>query len=58
MELYRLTGDADYGLRVVVPDMAAFDAFYQRLIKVTPLKRVTSRIALETIKSETAYPLA
>jgi Lrp/AsnC family transcriptional regulator, cysteine-sensing transcriptional activator len=58
MELYRLAGDADYGLRVVVPDMAAFDAFYQRLIKVTPLKRVTSRIALETIKSETAYPLA
>jgi Lrp/AsnC family transcriptional regulator len=58
MELHRLAGDADYGLRVVVPDMAAFDAFYQRLIKVTPLKRVTSRIALETIKSETAYPLA
>ncbi len=57
MELYRLAGDADYGLRVVVPDMAAFDAFYQRLIKVAPLKRVTSRIALETIKSETAYPL-
>jgi Lrp/AsnC family transcriptional regulator len=58
MELYRLAGDADYGLRVVVPDMAAFDAFYHRLVKVTPLKRVTSRIALETIKSETAYPLA
>lgn len=58
MELYRLAGDADYGLRVVVPNMAAFDAFYQRLIKVAPLKRVTSRIALETIKSETAYPLA
>src|SRR5262245_21855465 len=57
MELYRLAGDADYGLRVVVPDMAAFYAFYHRLIKVTPLKRVTSRIALETIKSETAYPL-
>jgi Lrp/AsnC family transcriptional regulator len=57
MELYRLAGDADYGLCVVVPHMAAFDAFYQRLIKVTPLKRVTSRIALETIKWETAYPL-
>lgn len=25
MEFYRLAGDADYGLRVVVPDMAAFD---------------------------------
>ena len=57
MELYRLAGDADYGLRVVVPDMAAFDAFYQRLVETTPLKSVTSRIALENIKSETAYPI-
>jgi Lrp/AsnC family transcriptional regulator len=57
MELYRLAGDADYGLRVAVPDMAAFDAFYRRLVAMTPLKRVTSRIALETIKSETAFPL-
>jgi len=57
MELYRLVGDADYGLRVAVPDMAAFDAFYRRLVAIAPFKRVTSRIALETIKSETAFPL-
>lgn len=57
MELHRLTGDADYGLRVAVPDLAAFDAFYQRLVESTPLKRVTSRLALETIKSETAFPV-
>jgi Lrp/AsnC family transcriptional regulator len=57
MEFYRLAGDADYGLRVVVPDVAAFDAFYQRLVETTPLKSVTSRIALENIKSETAYPI-
>jgi Lrp/AsnC family transcriptional regulator len=56
-EFYRLAGDADYGLRVVVPDMASFDAFYKRLVESTPLKRVTSRIALENIKSETAYPI-
>jgi Lrp/AsnC family transcriptional regulator len=57
MEFYRLAGDADYGLRVVVPDVAAFDAFYQRLVETTPLKSVTSRIALENIKSETTYPI-
>ncbi len=57
MELYRLTGDADYGMRVAVPDMAAFDAFYRRLAETAPLRSVTSRIALETIKSETAFPV-
>jgi Lrp/AsnC family transcriptional regulator len=41
---------------VAVPDMAAFDAFYHRLAETAPLKSVTSRIALETIKSETALP--
>ncbi len=55
-EFYRLVGDADYGLRVVVRDMAAFDVFYKRFVESAPLKRVTSRIALETIKSEMAYP--
>jgi Lrp/AsnC family transcriptional regulator len=53
----RLAGDVDYFLRVVVPDAAAFDAFYKRLIETMPLKKVTSRFALENIKSETAFPI-
>ncbi len=57
MEFYRVAGDIDYFLRVVVPDAAAFDAFYMRLIETMPLKKVTSRFALENIKSETAYPI-
>jgi Lrp/AsnC family transcriptional regulator len=57
MEFYRLAGDVDYFLRVVVPDAAAFDAFYKRLIETMPLKKVTSRFALENIKSETAFPI-
>jgi Lrp/AsnC family transcriptional regulator len=57
MDFYRLAGDVDYLLRVVVPDAAAFDAFYRRLIELMPLKSVTSRFALENIKSETAYPI-
>jgi Lrp/AsnC family transcriptional regulator len=57
MEFYRLAGDVDYFLRVVVPDAVAFDAFYKRLIETMPLKKVTSRFALESIKSETAFPI-
>jgi Lrp/AsnC family transcriptional regulator len=57
MELYRITGDADYMLRVVVRDMAAYDNFYKRLIATTPLKNVTSRFAMECVKHTTAYPL-
>ena len=57
MEFYRLAGDVDYFLRVVVPDAAAFDGFYKRLIETMPLKKVTSRFALENIKSETAFPI-
>jgi Lrp/AsnC family transcriptional regulator len=57
MELYRITGDADYMLRVVVPDMAAYDGFYKRLIASAPLRNVTSRFAMECVKHTTAFPL-
>ncbi len=57
MDFYRVAGDVDYFLRVVVPDAAAFDIFYRRLIETMPLKKVTSRFALENIKSETAFPI-
>lgn len=57
MDVYRMAGDVDYLLRVVVPDTAAYDAFYRRLIAAAPLKKVTSRFAMERIKSATAYRL-
>jgi Lrp/AsnC family transcriptional regulator len=57
MEVYRMAGEVDYMLRVVVADMAEFDMFYKRLIAVAPLKNVTSRFAMERIKHTTAYPL-
>ncbi len=57
MEFYRMAGDVDYMLRVVVPDIAGYDAFYKRLIATVPLKNVTSRFAMEKIKSTTALPL-
>ena len=57
MDLYRMAGDVDYMLRVVVADMAAYDAFYQRLVTTFPLKNVTSRFAMQRLKATTAYPL-
>lgn len=57
MEFHRMAGDVDYMLRVVVPDMAAYDGFYKRLIETAPLKNVTSRFAMERIKQTTAYAI-
>ncbi|HEY1746510.1 MAG TPA: Lrp/AsnC family transcriptional regulator [Xanthobacteraceae bacterium] len=57
MELYRMAGDVDYMLRVVVPDIAGYDTFYKRLIAAVPLTNVTSRFAMEKIKSTTALPI-
>ena len=57
MEFYRMAGDVDYMLRVVVPDIQGFDAFYKRLIAEVPLQNVTSRFAMEKIKATTALPI-
>jgi len=58
MEFYRMAGDVDYMLRVVVTDIAGYDAFYKKLIATVPLKNVTSRFAMERIKSTTALPIS
>jgi len=58
LEFYRMAGDVDYMLRVVVPDIAGYDAFYKRLIAAVPLKNVTSRFAMEKIKSSTELPIS
>lgn len=57
MEFYRMAGDVDYMLRVVVADMHNYDVFYKKLISAVPLKNVTSRFAMEKIKSVTALPV-
>ena len=57
MEVYRMTGDVDYMLRVAVADMTEYDAFYKRLIAAAPMKNVTSRFAMERIKQTTALPI-
>ena len=57
MEFHRMAGDVDYMLRVVVPDMQAYDAFYKRLIAAAPLQDVSSSFAMEQIKFTTALPI-
>ena len=58
MEVYRMAGDVDYLLRIAVASMADYDTFYRKLIATVRLKNVTSRFAMERVKSTTAYPLA
>jgi len=55
--IWRMAGDIDYLLRVIVRDMEAYDAFYKRLIKRVPLNDVSSTFVMEEIKYTTALPL-
>ena len=57
MEFYRMSGDIDYLLKVVVPDVSAYDRFYHRLIQRIDLSDVSSNFAMEEIKFTTALPL-
>lgn len=57
IELYRMSGDVDYLLRVVVPDIAGYDAVYKKLIRIADLYDVSSSFAMEQMKYTTALPL-
>ncbi|KQP12823.1 Lrp/AsnC family transcriptional regulator [Pseudorhodoferax sp. Leaf267] len=57
VEFYRMSGEIDYLLRVVVPDIKGYDAVYQRLIREVELSDVSSSFAMEQIKFTTALPL-
>jgi Lrp/AsnC family transcriptional regulator len=57
VEFYRMSGEVDYLLRVVVPDIAAYDTFYKKLIGKIALNDVSSSFAMEQIKYTTALPL-
>jgi Lrp/AsnC family transcriptional regulator len=57
VEFYRMSSDVDSLLRVVVPDIKAYDAVYKRLIAGTNLHDVSSSFATEQLKYTTALPL-
>ena len=58
IQFHRMAGDIDYLLQVVVPDVLAYDQFYQKLIADGGIKNVTSRFAVERIKATTAYHIS
>ena len=57
IEFYRLSGEYDYMLKVVVKDMQGFDHFYKRFIAGIKLGDVTSSFAMEEIKNTTSLPI-
>jgi Lrp/AsnC family transcriptional regulator len=57
-EIHRMSGDVDYLMRIVVPDIDAYDVVYKRLISAVEFLDVSASFALETIKYTTALPLS
>jgi Lrp/AsnC family leucine-responsive transcriptional regulator len=58
MECYLMTGDADYLLRVVVPDMQSLERFIvDYLAKIPGVSNIRSSFALKQVKYKTALPL-
>ncbi len=54
---YRMSGDLDYLVHARVADMAAYDAFYQRLIRRVEMSDVSASFVMEVLKETTALPL-
>ncbi|HEY8351455.1 MAG TPA: Lrp/AsnC family transcriptional regulator [Sphingomonadales bacterium] len=58
MECYLMTGDADYHLRVVVPDLAAYEHFLKSfLTRIPGVTSIRSSFALKQISYTTALPV-
>ena len=58
IEFYRMSGETDYLLRVIVPNIKAYDEIYKKIIKIGGLLDVSSSFAMEEIKSTTTLPLS
>ncbi|MGB3753303.1 MAG: Lrp/AsnC family transcriptional regulator [Parerythrobacter sp.] len=57
MEFYRLAGDTDYLVKLMVRDVADYDRVYRLLISAVPISDVSASFAMETLKYETALPV-
>jgi Lrp/AsnC family leucine-responsive transcriptional regulator len=58
MECYLMTGDADYLIRVAVPDMAALERFIiERISPLPQVEKIRSSFALKQVRYKTALPL-
>lgn len=57
MEFYRMSGDVDYMLKIIVPSIQAYDTVYRKIIDKIDIFNVSSHFAMEEIKNETKLPL-
>ncbi|WP_197423506.1 Lrp/AsnC family transcriptional regulator [Sinorhizobium sp. Sb3] len=57
MECYLMTGEADYMLRVIVPNLGALQQFIERLSRIEGVANIRSSFALKQVKYNTAYPV-
>jgi Lrp/AsnC family transcriptional regulator len=58
VEFYRMSGDVDYLMRIAVPDVAGYDAFYRRLVAKVDIGDVSSAFAMQELKFTTELPLS
>lgn len=58
VELYRMTGDVDYLMKVRVANIEAYDTVYKKLIGMVKLTDVSSAFAMEEMKNTTELPLS
>lgn len=57
VETHRMAGEVDYLLKVIVPDMQAYDALYLDLTHRLPCRNVTSKFSMERMKKTTVLPI-
>lgn len=57
VDVYRMSGDVDYLLRIVAPDISGYDLVYKKLIAGIELFDVSSSFVMEKLKSTTVLPL-
>ncbi len=58
LAFYRMAGEYDYLMQVLVADMKSYDLFYKQLVNGVPgLIDVTTSFAMEKIKNTTVLPL-
>ncbi len=58
IEFYRMSGNVDYILKIVVPSIQEYDSVYKKLIKKVDIYNVDSYFAMEELKNNSALPLA
>jgi Lrp/AsnC family transcriptional regulator len=57
VEFYRMSGEVDYLLKLLVADIADYDRVYKKLINRITLSDVSSSFAMERIKHTTRVPI-